>query len=181
MRPVATLGRAVATARRPAAFLDRDGVLIEDTGYPHRPEDIRWMPGAAAAVKALSEAGYLVFVVTNQAGVARGYYDEAQVGVMHRRMAGVLAGQGAHVDAFEYCPHHPQAVRPEYRRDCRRRKPRPGMIEDLLAAWPVDSSRSFLVGDRETDMQAAAAAGLPGHLFVGGDLAAFVAGVLRDG
>lgn len=163
-----------AMARRPAAFLDRDGVLIEDTGYPHKPEEARWVPGAAAAVKALNDAGYLVFVVTNQAGVGRGYYPESQVGVMHRWMAGVLAAQGAHVDAFEYCPDHPEAALPEYRRESRRRKPGPGMIEALLAAWPVDVARSFLVGDRETDMQAAAAAGLPGHLFAGGDLAAAV-------
>ncbi len=164
-------------ARRPAAFLDRDGVLIEDTGYPHRPEEARWLPGAAAAVKALNDAGYLVFVVTNQAGVGRGYYAEAQVGVMHRWMADVLAGQGAHVDAFEYCPHHPEAALPEYRQASRRRKPEPGMIEDLLACWSVDVARSFLVGDRETDLQAATAAGLPGHLFPGGNLHEFIAGL----
>jgi len=163
-----------AMARRPAAFLDRDGVLIEDTGYPHRPEEVRWMPGAAAAVKALNDAGFLVFIVTNQAGVARGYYPESQVGVMHRWMAGELAAQGAHVDAFEYCPDHPEATLPEYRQASRRRKPAPGMIEDLLAAWPVDVRRSFLIGDRETDVAAAVAAGLPGHLFPGGDLHGFV-------
>ena len=167
-----------AMARRAAAFLDRDGVLIEDTGYPHKPAEARWVPGAAAAVKALNDAGFLVFVVTNQAGVGRGYYDEAQVGVMHRWMADVLATQGAHVDAFEYCPHHPQAVVPEYRQASRRRKPAPGMIEDLLAAWPVDVARSFLIGDRETDMQAAAAAGISGHLFPGDDLHAFVGALL---
>ena len=166
-----------AMTRRPAAFLDRDGVLIEDTGYPHRPEHARWIPGAAAAVKALNDAGFLVFVVTNQAGVGRGFYDEAQVAAMHRWMAGVLAGQGAHVDAFEYCPHHPDAVLAEYRQASRRRKPAPGMIEDLLAAWPVDPARSFLVGDRDTDLQAAAAAGLSGHLFPGGDLHGFVRGL----
>ena len=169
-----------AMARRPAVFLDRDGVLIEDTGYPHKPDDARWVPGAAAAVKALNDAGFHVFVVTNQAGVGRGYYDEAQVGVMHRWMARLLADQGAHVDAFEYCPHHPQAALAEYRQDSRRRKPAPGMIEDLLAAWPVERARSFLVGDRETDLQAAAAAGLPGHLFPGGNLAEFIGARIAD-
>jgi D-glycero-D-manno-heptose 1,7-bisphosphate phosphatase len=164
-----------AMARRPAAFLDRDGVLIEDDGYPHDPAKVRWMPGAAAAVRALNDAGFFVFVVTNQAGVARGYYPEAQVGVLHRWMAEELARAGAHVDAFEYCPFHPEGTVPAYRQDSHRRKPRPGMIEDLLAAWPVDKAASFLVGDKDTDIAAAQAAGIPGLLFAGGDLASFLA------
>ncbi len=167
-----------AMARRPAAFLDRDGVLIEDTGWPHKPAEARWIPGAAQAVKRLNDAGWLVFVVTNQAGVAKGFFPEAQVGVMHRWMADTFAAAGAHIDAFEYCPNHPAAVEDRYRVDCRRRKPQPGMIRDLLSAWPVDAARSFMVGDKDTDMQAAAAAGLPGHLFPGGDLDAFVARLL---
>ena len=167
-----------AMARRPAAFLDRDGVLIEDTGWPHKPEEARWVPGAARAVKRLNDAGYLVFVVTNQAGVAKGFYPESQVGVMHRWMASEFAAAGAHVDAWEYCPNHPEAKLAEYRLDCPRRKPRPGMIRDLLAAWPVDQPRSFMLGDRESDMAAAAAAGIAGHLFPGGDLDGFVRGLL---
>jgi D-glycero-D-manno-heptose 1,7-bisphosphate phosphatase len=168
-----------AMARRPAAFLDRDGVLIEDTHYPHKPEDARWIPGAARAVKALNDAGYLVFVVTNQAGVARGYYPEAQVHVMHRWMAGHFAAAGAHVDEFAYCPFHPEAAVEAYRQDSPRRKPAPGMILDLLASWPVAVEGSFLVGDRDTDVAAARAAGLPGHLFPGGDLGEFVGRLLR--
>ncbi|TCZ59769.1 HAD-IIIA family hydrolase [Roseicella aquatilis] len=166
--------RVPAMVRRPAAFLDRDGVLIEDTGYPHRPEAARWIPGAAAAVRALNDAGFFVFVITNQAGVARGLYPEAQVAEMHRWMAGEFARHGAHVDAFEYCPYHPEAPLPEYRRDSPRRKPKPGMIEDLAASWPVNRAGSFVVGDKDTDCQAAAAAGLPGHLFPGGDLLDFL-------
>ncbi|MGK7868414.1 D-glycero-alpha-D-manno-heptose-1,7-bisphosphate 7-phosphatase [Falsiroseomonas sp. E2-1-a20] len=160
---------------RPAAFLDRDGVLIEDTGFPHDPARVRWIPGAARAVRRLNAAGMLVFVVTNQSGVARGFYPESQVHVLHGWMQGVLAREGARIDAFEHCPHHPEAPLPAFRRDCRRRKPRPGMLLDLMAAWPVDPARSFLVGDRETDLQAAAAAGIAGHLFPGGDLDAFIA------
>jgi len=169
-----------AMLRRPAAFLDRDGVLIEDTGYPHDPAAVRWTPGAAAAVKRLNDAGFYVFVVTNQAGVARGYYPPVQVGVLHSWMAERLAEIGAHIDAFEHCPHHPEAPLPEYRRACRRRKPAPGMIEDLLIAWPVDSARSFLIGDKETDLAAAAAAHIPGHRFVGGDLAQFVECLMNE-
>ncbi|WP_203071782.1 HAD-IIIA family hydrolase [Falsiroseomonas ponticola] len=167
-----------AMARRPAVFLDRDGVLIEDTGWPHKPAEARWIPGAKAAVKRLNDAGWLVFVVTNQAGVAKGFFPESQVGVMHGWMAREFAAAGAHVDAFEYCPNHPQALEDRYRQDCGRRKPQPGMIRDLLAAWPVDAARSFLVGDKDTDIQAARAAGLPGHLFPGGDLDGFIARLL---
>ena len=164
--------------RRPAAFLDRDGVLIEDTGYPHDPAEVRWVAGAPEAVARLNREGFLVFVVTNQSGVARGLYPEEQVRALHRWMAGHLAASGARIDGFEHCPHHPEAPLPAYRRACRRRKPAPGMIEDLLAAWPVDRARSFLVGDKETDLAAAAAAGVPGHLFGGGDLDAFAARLL---
>ena len=163
-----------AKARRPAMFLDRDGVLIEDIGYPHDPAHIRWVPGAAEAVRRLNDLGWYVFVVTNQSGVARGYYPEAQVGILHGWMAERLAEAGAHVDAFEYCPHHPDAPLSHYRRDCFRRKPKPGMIEDLLKDWPVDTARSMLVGDRDTDMAAAAAAGIMGHRFRGGNIAEFV-------
>jgi D-glycero-D-manno-heptose 1,7-bisphosphate phosphatase len=174
----AAQARIPAMARRPAAFLDRDGVLIEDTGWPHRPGEARWIPGAAAAVKALNDASYLVFVVTNQAGVARGYYPEDQVGVMHRWMAEAFARAGAHVDEFAYCPFHPEATLPAYRQDSPRRKPAPGMLTDLMAAWPVRRAGSFMVGDKDSDLQAAAAAGVPGHLFCGGDLHGFVARLL---
>jgi histidinol-phosphate phosphatase family protein len=166
------------TDRRPAAFLDRDGVLIEDTGYPHDPAAVRWIAGAPEAVARLNRDGFFVFVVTNQSGVARGLYPEAEVHALHRWMAARLAEAGARVDAFEHCPHHPEAPLPAFRRDCRRRKPAPGMIEDLLRGWPVERAGSFLVGDKPSDLTAASAAGLPGHLFPGGDLAAFLDRVL---
>ena len=163
---------------RPAAFLDRDGVLIEDTGYPHDPAAVRWIAGAPEAVARLNRNGFLVFVVTNQSGVARGLYPEAQVGALHRWMASRLAEAGARVDAFEHCPHHPDAPLPAFRRACRRRKPAPGMIEDLLRAWPVERAGSFLVGDKPSDVAAASATGLPGYLFPGGNLAAFLDEIL---
>ena len=170
---------AASGLRRPAVFFDRDGVLIEDTGYPHAPSEVNWVSGAFDAVRRLNVAGYLVFVVSNQSGVARGYFPESAVMALHAWMAGELAARGAHVDAWSYCPHHPEAVVVEYRCDCRRRKPRPGMIEDLLAAWPVDPTRSFLVGDRETDLAAAAAAGIVAYRFAGGALDVFLETVGR--
>lgn len=163
---------------RRAAFFDRDGVLIADTGYPHDPAEVEWLPGVFEAIARLNALGWLVFVVTNQSGVARGLYTEADVRHLHQWMAEQMMLHGAHIDAFEYCPHHPQASVEAYRRECRCRKPKPGMVEALLATWPVDSKLSILVGDRETDMAAARTAGLTGFLFKGGNLHDFLQRIL---
>lgn len=166
--------------RRPAAFLDRDGVLNHDVGYLHRVEDLRWIDGAAAAVRLLNARGYWVFVVTNQSGVGRGYYTESDVRTLHATMAGILDRAGGRIDAFYYCPHHPDAEVPAYRMVCRCRKPLPGLIEAALADWPVDRSASFLIGDHARDVEAAAAAGIAGHLFTGGDLLGAVQAILAS-
>lgn len=156
--------------RRPAIFLDRDGTLNIDLGYTHRIADLVWQPEAREAVKYANDAGYYVFVVTNQAGVARGFYEERDVIAFHEAMQSQLYQLGAHVDAFEWCPFHIDGTVEAYRQDSRRRKPSPGMIEDLVAVWPVDMSRSFLVGDSSDDMKAAEAAGLVGIRYTGGSL-----------
>lgn len=161
--------------KRPAAFLDRDGVLNCDSGYVWRPEDFHWMPGAQRAVKRLNDAGYLVFVVTNQAGVARGLYKPADVEALHRWVNGVLGKSGAHIDAFYYCPHHP-----DFGRSCDCRKPAPGMLLRAMREWLVDRERSFMIGDKDIDMEAAKAAGVRGLRFDGGDLDALVMSVLGD-
>ena len=161
-------------AKRPAVFFDRDGVLNKDIGYLFESSKLVWIDGAREAVKAVNDIGYFAFVVTNQSGVARGLYEEAQVQELHRWMADELARIGARIDAFEYCPFHPEGTIERYRQASHRRKPSPGMINDLLERFPVDIQRSFLIGDQPTDLEAARAAGLKAHLFSGHNLERFL-------
>jgi D-glycero-D-manno-heptose 1,7-bisphosphate phosphatase len=157
--------------RRPAVFFDRDGVLNHDSGYTHRAEDLQWIPGAIETVRHMNDRGILVFVMTNQAGIARGYYTPTEVEHFHAAMVAELAREGAHIDAFYVCPYHPEADIEAYRHpDHPDRKPNPGMILKALAEWPIDPSRSVLIGDQETDIEAARRAGVEGILFAGGDL-----------
>jgi D-glycero-D-manno-heptose 1,7-bisphosphate phosphatase len=163
-----------AQLRRPAVFFDRDGVLNHDSGYTFETHKLKWIDGAREAVKAVNDAGCFAFVVTNQSGVARGLYEESHVQRLHRWMADEMAAIGAHIDAFEYCPDHPDGTIERYRRVSPRRKPAPGMITDLFGRFHVDADHSVLIGDKASDLEAAHAAGLKGHLFSGGSLEAFV-------
>jgi D-glycero-D-manno-heptose 1,7-bisphosphate phosphatase len=165
-------------APRGAAFLDRDGVLNHDVGFAHRPDQIRWVDGAPEAVALLNEKGFFVFVVTNQSGVARGMYGEDHVKALHAWMNAELVQRGARIDAFAYCPHFAEGEIAQYRKVCACRKPAPGMLLDLMAAWPVRREKSFLIGDRDSDIQAAQAAGVPGYLFGGGNLKDFITATL---
>ena len=161
---------------RPALFLDRDGVLNEDRGYVHRWEDFCWIPGAREAVAAFNARNWWVFVVTNQSGVGRGYYPEADVLALHARMEADLAAAGARIDAFYHCPFHPEALEDRYRHpDPPDRKPNPGMLLRAMADWPVDAARSVMVGDKPIDLEAGQRAGVRSLLFPGGDLSAFLA------
>jgi D-glycero-D-manno-heptose 1,7-bisphosphate phosphatase len=166
--------------RRPAAFFDRDGVINVDHGYVHTIDRLDLVTGAADALAACRAAGYLVFIVTNQSGVARGFFDEAALARFHDHLRARLAEGGGTIDDLRYCPHLEDAALPAYRRACDWRKPGPGMILDLARAWEVDLAQSFLVGDKPSDMAAADAAGVRGFLFEGGDLSAFVAAILAS-
>jgi D,D-heptose 1,7-bisphosphate phosphatase len=165
--------------RRPAVFLDRDGVLNIDHGYVHRPEQVDWVDGAFETIRRFNNLGYYVFVVTNQAGIARAYYSEEQVHSLHAWMSDRLAEQGAFVDAFYYCPFHPDGVVSQYRGSHPDRKPEPGMIRRALSEFSVDVSRSFLIGDQEADIECARRGGIPGYRFPGGNLVKFVEQSIR--
>lgn len=159
---------------RPAFFFDRDGVLNVDTGYPHKVEDLRLVENAAKAVAFVRSLGYLAVVVTNQSGVARGMFGEEDVARFHAELQQHLAAEGGAIDAFYVCPYHPDAVVEQYRCDHPDRKPNPGMIERAIADFAIDRTRSILVGDKSTDIEAARAAGVRGYLFAGGNLHDFI-------
>jgi D-glycero-D-manno-heptose 1,7-bisphosphate phosphatase len=169
-----------ALPQKPAAFLDRDGVINHDDGYIGHRDRVRWITNAAQAIRRLNDQGYFVFLFTNQAGVARGLYTEDELRTLHDWMLAELTAQGARIDDVRYCPHHPEGSVEGYLEDHPWRKPAPGMILDLMQHWPVRHAGSFVIGDRPTDIEAATAAGLPGFLFTGGDLDDFVADVLRQ-
>ena len=159
---------------RPAVFFDRDGTLNADLGYTHLVSDLEWMPGAREAVALANACGFYVFVVTNQAGVAKGRFSEDDILAFHSAMQRDLSEVGAHIDAIEWCPHHIEATEVRYRKDCPRRKPGGGMLADLIAAWPVDVQRSILIGDAETDLAAAKSVGVRGLRYNGGSLLALL-------
>ncbi len=171
-------GHPARSVARPAPFLHRDGVVYHVDGYMATRDRIRWMPNAAKAIRRLNEAGYFVFLFTNQSGVARGFFTEAELNTLHDWMRTELAAQGAVIDDIRYCAHHPAGSIAGYLEDHHWRKPKPGMIHDLMEHWPVRHKDSFVIGDRESDIEAAQAAGLPGFMFSGGDLDAFVADLL---
>jgi D-glycero-D-manno-heptose 1,7-bisphosphate phosphatase len=140
-------------------FLDRDGVVIEDSAYIGTAERVRLVPGSAEAIAALNRAGWPIVIVTNQAGVGRGLFTEPDVDRVHRHLVALLRSHGATIDAFHFCPHHPEAELPRYRVACECRKPQPGMLLRAAAELDFDLAASWMIGDRITDLEAGAAVG----------------------
>ncbi|MBR2518192.1 MAG: HAD family hydrolase [Selenomonadaceae bacterium] len=154
-----------------AIFFDRDGVLNAEVGYLWQIEKFVWIDGACDAIKFCNERGLLVVVVTNQSGIARGMYTAADVAKLHDFMQKSLSEVGAHIDAFYFCPHHPEGTVAEFAVTCDCRKPKPGMILRACEELQIDPARSILFGDSQRDIDSARAAGLrDGILFTGGNL-----------
>jgi len=149
---------------KPAVFLDRDGTLIEDVGYLDRLDRIALFPWTVDAIRALNRGGFVVVVITNQSGVARGFFTEAFVEETHRHLSARLAAGGARIDAYYYCPHHPDGSVADYRRRCDCRKPASGLVDRAVRDLGLDPARSFVVGDKWLDVELARTAGARGVL-----------------
>ncbi len=142
-----------------AVFLDRDGTVNEEVGYLHNLEDLRLIPGASAAIKRLNETGMKVILVTNQSGIARGYFSESLLLDIHARLKKMLLEEGARLDAIYYCPHHPSAGNSNFTKECDCRKPRTGLIDRAARDLKIDVKQSFVVGDKWSDVELGQRAG----------------------
>lgn len=151
-----------------AVFIDRDGTISEEVGYINHAERFRLFSYAAQAINLLHNHGWLAIVTTNQAGVARGYFTEAMIQSVHERMTRELETEGARLDAIYYCAHHPSVGEPPYRVDCDCRKPKPGLITRAAQNLRIDLSRSWMVGDRYSDIEVARNAGVSSALVLSG-------------
>ncbi len=141
-------------------FLDRDGTINKEVSYLSKIEDLRLLPGAAKAILLLNKAGFKVVVVTNQSGIARGYFDKAFVDKVHKEIGKRLASKGAWIDRWYFCPHHPDVGAPEFRKNCTCRKPNTGLIDQAAKEVNIQLLTSFMVGDSLRDMEAGWKAGL---------------------
>jgi len=156
------------TPLRKAVFLDRDGTINVEKNYLHRIEDFEFIPNAPQAIRRLKDAGFLIVVVTNQSGVARGYFSVREVEILHKHMQQELQKVGAAIDAFYLCPHHPDEGVGEFRVECDCRKGRPGMLLQAAAEHSIDLAASFMLGDKRADLEAGRAAGCPSLLVLTG-------------
>lgn len=167
-------------APRPALFLDRDGVINVDRSYVYRVEDFEWVEGARETIARFNAMNWLVFIVTNQSGIARGFYTEEQMKTLHDWLTAELATTSARIDRIYHCPFHEDGTIDRYRKDSFDRKPKPGMLIRAMTDFPVIKERSFLIGDKQADLDAAKAAGVRGFLFSGGNLSTFADWALAD-
>ncbi|HEU4401446.1 MAG TPA: HAD family hydrolase [Candidatus Polarisedimenticolia bacterium] len=154
--------------KRRAIFMDRDGTISEEVGYVNHLSRYRLLPHSLEAIRLVNRAGFLAIVTTNQAGVARGYFQESLVHAVHARLLSWVEEGGARLDAIYYCPHHPREGAPPYRADCDCRKPRPGMILRAAREHDIDLARSYAIGDSVIDLEAGAAAGVPSLMVLTG-------------
>ena len=150
---------------KPAVFFDRDGVLNKEIGYLYKIADFCWMDGAVEAIRYLNEHGFYVFVITNQSGIARGYYTEEDVLKLHHWMNEELAKYNARIDDFFYCPHYKDGIIPKYSISCDCRKPNTGMIEQAMRKYVIDKKNSYVIGDKDSDVKCAENAGIKGVIF----------------
>lgn len=153
-----------------AVFFDRDGTLNVEKGFLIDPNDFEWIDGAIDSIRFCNEHDILAIVVTNQSGIARGYFSETDVDNLHRWMNSELAKFNAHIDDFFYCPHHPQAPIEKYRLDCDCRKPKSGLIDRAVEKYQIDRKTSIMIGDADRDVEAGERAGIRGIKFTGGNL-----------
>jgi D-glycero-D-manno-heptose 1,7-bisphosphate phosphatase len=153
---------------RPAIFIDRDGTINEDIGYASHPDEIVIYSFAAEAIRLAGDAGFKVIIVTNQSGIARGLYDEAMLATIHEKLIGELQREGAQIDAIYYCPHHPRIGNESYKKDCACRKPQIGMLERAAREHHINLEKSFVIGDKASDINLATNAGARGVLVMTG-------------
>ena len=165
---------------RPAVIFDRDGVLNKDLGHVGTKDRLEWIEGAREAIRLVNEAGWFAFVATNQAGIAKGYYSLEDYYALRAYMHNAISEKGGHIDAEKFCPMHPDGIIAEYRGQSNRRKPNPGMLLELKDEWPIDWERSFMIGDKKTDIQAASSAGLSGILVEDGNTLKTVKDLLKN-
>lgn len=149
-----------------AVFLDRDGTVNKEFNYLYKPEEFIFIPGTIEAIKTFRELGYKVIVITNQAGVARGLYNESDIKVLHNYIDNLLEEQGTYIDAYYYCPHHPQGSTEVYAVECNCRKPNIGMIEQAVADFNIDLTNSIIIGDKEIDIETGKNAGIGACIIV---------------
>ena len=163
---------------KPAIFFDRDGVLNQDLGYIFEPKNFKWINGAKEAIKFVNDLNYFVIVVTNQSGIARGYFSLSDLENLHQWIAEELQENKAKIDKFYFCPHHPDGIVEKYSIACSCRKPKPGMILNAIREWPIITSKSILVGDKESDLKAAESVGIKSYLYKEGSLLNFLEEIL---
>lgn len=161
--------------KRKVAFIDRDGVLNrDDHGYFHKVSEFQWIEDAPAAIRFLNDNNYYVFCITNQSGIGRGYYTQDDYKAVRSHMEELLFKEGAHIDGFYHCPHTPDD-------GCECRKPRIGLLDRAFSEWAIDRNDSFMIGDKQSDIDAAQNAQLPGFLYKEGSLLTFVKEILNNG